>query len=63
ARHHLRGLAERQAAVHLEDLLLRRTDWGIFPARAALAERLCRALGWAPSEAAPAALRAAGGLP
>jgi glycerol-3-phosphate dehydrogenase len=61
ARDHLRGLAERQAVVHLEDLLLRRTDWGILPAHAALAERLCQTLGWAPDETAP--LRAAGGLP
>jgi glycerol-3-phosphate dehydrogenase len=63
ARDHLRGLAERQAVVHREDLLLRRTDWGILPAHAALAERLCQTLGWTAEETAKAPLHAAGGLP
>ncbi|HYG65695.1 MAG TPA: FAD-dependent oxidoreductase [Thermoanaerobaculia bacterium] len=44
ARSWLAGFAERQAVVELDDLLLRRTDWGVIPERAALAERLCRSL-------------------
>jgi glycerol-3-phosphate dehydrogenase len=46
ARDHLRGIVERQSVVQLEDLLLRRTDWGIDPARAENATRLCESLGW-----------------
>ncbi|HEX2223289.1 MAG TPA: hypothetical protein VHN15_03685, partial [Thermoanaerobaculia bacterium] len=46
ARRDLQALAERQSAVRLEDLLLRRTDWGIHPQREAVAERLCETLGW-----------------
>jgi glycerol-3-phosphate dehydrogenase len=46
ARVHLRGLVERQAVVQLEDLLLRRTDWGFDPARMETAVRLCESLGW-----------------
>ena len=46
ARDHLRGLVERQSVVRLEDLLLRRTDWGIDPARGEVAARLCESLGW-----------------
>jgi hypothetical protein len=37
---------ERQSVVRLEDLLLRRTDWGIDPARGEVAARLCESLGW-----------------
>ncbi|MFL6197048.1 MAG: FAD-dependent oxidoreductase [Thermoanaerobaculia bacterium] len=46
ARIHLRGLVERQSVVELEDLLLRRTDWGFDPVRAETAVRLCESLGW-----------------
>jgi len=46
ARDHLRGIVERQSVVQLEDLLLRRTDWGIDPARGESAARLCESLGW-----------------
>ena len=46
ARDHLRGIVERQSVVQLEDLLLRRTDWGFDPARAESAARLCESLGW-----------------
>lgn len=46
ARANLRGLVERQSVVHLEDLLLRRTDWGLLP-EGPVAARLCSALGWA----------------
>jgi glycerol-3-phosphate dehydrogenase len=46
AREHLRGIVERQSVIHLEDLLLRRTDWGIDPRRAEAAARLCESLGW-----------------
>ncbi|HEX7183639.1 MAG TPA: FAD-dependent oxidoreductase [Thermoanaerobaculia bacterium] len=31
ARNHLRGIVDRQAVVHVDDLLLRRTDWGLHP--------------------------------
>lgn len=47
---HLRGIADRQAAVHPEDLLLRRADWGLHP-EGTRAERLCREL-WAQPELA-----------
>lgn len=57
ARAHLRGLVERQAVVHLEDLLLRRADWGIHP-QGSVAARLCTALGW---ESGRTGLHAAGG--
>lgn len=43
AREHARGIAGRQAVIHLEDLLLRRTDWGVLPEGEAAA-RLCAAL-------------------
>lgn len=46
ARSHLRGLVERQSVVHLEDLLLRRADWGLLP-DGPVAARLCSVLGWA----------------
>jgi len=46
ARAHLRGLVERQAVMRLDDLLLRRTDWGLQP-EAEVAARLCATLGWA----------------
>jgi glycerol-3-phosphate dehydrogenase len=46
AREHLRGIVERQSVIHLEDLLLRRTDWGIDPRTAEAAARLCESLGW-----------------
>lgn len=46
ARDHLRGIVERQSVVQLEDLLLRRTDWGFDPARFEAAARLCESLGW-----------------
>jgi glycerol-3-phosphate dehydrogenase len=46
AREHLRGIVERQSVIHLEDLLLRRTGWGIDPRRAEAAARLCESLGW-----------------
>lgn len=46
AREHLRGIVERQSVIHLEDLLLRRTDWGIDPRAAEAAARLCESLGW-----------------
>ncbi|HKI04910.1 MAG TPA: FAD-dependent oxidoreductase [Thermoanaerobaculia bacterium] len=57
ARDHLRGLVERQSVVRLEDLLLRRTDWGIDPERGEAAARLCESLGWQGFRP----LRAAGG--
>ncbi|HVR99210.1 MAG TPA: FAD-dependent oxidoreductase, partial [Thermoanaerobaculia bacterium] len=44
AHHYLRGLMERQSVVQLEDLLLRRTDWGARPDQAAAAEELCQSL-------------------
>ena len=46
ARESLRGIVERQSVVRLEDLLLRRTDWGIDPGEAEAASRLCESLGW-----------------
>ncbi|MEO6196037.1 MAG: FAD-dependent oxidoreductase [Thermoanaerobaculia bacterium] len=46
ARDHLRGIVERQSVVRLEDLLLRRTDWGIDPGDTEAATRLCESLGW-----------------
>ena len=46
ARDHLRGIVERQSVVRLEDLLLRRADWGIDPGQAEAATRLCESLGW-----------------
>jgi glycerol-3-phosphate dehydrogenase len=58
ARAHLQGLVERQSVVHLEDLLLRRTDWGMHPDGAAAA-RICTALGWSEGRPQPE-LRAAG---
>ena len=44
ARSWLASFMARQSVVELDDLLLRRTDWGSLPARAPLAERLCRSL-------------------
>ena len=42
----LQGLDE-EAVVHLDDLLLRRTDWGMVPQSAlAIAERVCQCTGW-----------------
>ncbi|HWM93173.1 MAG TPA: FAD-dependent oxidoreductase [Thermoanaerobaculia bacterium] len=58
ARTHVRGIVERQSVIHLEDLLLRRADWGVHPEGAAAA-RLCTALGWSEGRA-QAGLRAAG---
>jgi glycerol-3-phosphate dehydrogenase len=58
ARAHLRGLVERQSVVRLDDLLLRRTDWGLHT-EAAVAARLCASLGWAAGERTPR--RAEGG--
>ncbi|HWN43659.1 MAG TPA: FAD-dependent oxidoreductase, partial [Thermoanaerobaculia bacterium] len=58
ARDHLRGIVERQSVVHLEDLLLRRTDWGIYP-EGTVAARLCTSLGWSVGRARPE-MRAAG---
>jgi glycerol-3-phosphate dehydrogenase len=58
ARDHLRGIVERQSVVHLEDLLLRRTDWGIYP-EGTVAARLCTSLGWSAGRVRPE-LRAAG---
>jgi glycerol-3-phosphate dehydrogenase len=49
ARIHLQGLVERQAVVRLDDLLLRRTDWGL-QAGAVEAARTCITLGWAAGE-------------
>jgi len=46
ARAHVCGLAARQSVVRLDDLLLRRTDWGMLPARVPEAARLCESLGW-----------------
>lgn len=58
ARAHVRGIVERQSVVHLEDLLLRRADWGVRP-EGSVAARLCTTLGW--SEGRPQLrLRAAG---
>jgi glycerol-3-phosphate dehydrogenase len=59
ARAHLGGVVERQSVVRLDDLLLRRTDWGLQP-DAAVAARLCASLGWADLRpgAAPAGERA-----
>lgn len=65
ARAHLRALVERQSVVHLEDLLLRRADWGLLP-EGAVAARLCSALGWAEARSSremtegPRPLRTAG---
>ncbi len=44
AHDYLRSLIERQSVVQLEDLLLRRTDWGARPEQAAVAEALCQSL-------------------
>lgn len=44
AHDYLRSLMERQSVVQLEDLLLRRTDWGVRPDQAAVAEALCQSL-------------------
>lgn len=52
ARDHLRGIVERQSVVHLEDLLLRRTDWGIHP-EGTVAARLCTSLGWSAGRVRP----------
>jgi glycerol-3-phosphate dehydrogenase len=43
AREMLQGIAERQAVVRMEDLLWRRTDWGLLP-EAGAAMRLCTLL-------------------
>ncbi len=58
ARDHMRGIVERQSVVHLEDLLLRRADWGIYP-EGTVAARLCTSLGWSAGRGRPE-LRAAG---
>lgn len=58
ARDHMRGIVERQSVVHLEDLLLRRTDWGVYP-EGTVAARLCTSLGWSAGRARPE-LRAVG---
>lgn len=58
ARVHLRGIVERQSVVHLEDLLLRRADWGIHP-EGNVAARLCTSLGWSAGRVR-SELRAAG---
>lgn len=58
ARVHVRGIVERQSVVHLEDLLLRRADWGLHP-EGTIAARLCTSLGWS-SARAGTELRAAG---
>lgn len=43
----IRGLIQREAVVHLDDLLLRRTDWGLDPKRAdAVARRVTSLIGW-----------------
>lgn len=42
ARDHARGIVNRQAVVHVDDLLLRRTDWGLHPDGAAAVQRLSR---------------------
>jgi glycerol-3-phosphate dehydrogenase len=63
ARAHLGGIVERQSVVRLDDLLLRRTDWGLQP-DAAVAARLCASLGWSdlrPGAAPEKAPRRAGG--
>lgn len=52
ARVHVRGIVERQAVVHLEDLLLRRADWGVHP-EGSVAARLCTSLGWSAGRARP----------
>jgi glycerol-3-phosphate dehydrogenase len=57
AREHVLGLVERQSVVHLDDLLLRRTDWGLQPA-APLVTGLCESL----LRPAEQAARAGGGL-
>jgi glycerol-3-phosphate dehydrogenase len=56
-RAHLRRMAEREAVVTPEDLLLRRTDWGLRP-EAAEAARLCADM---LGDEAPPARRAAAG--
>jgi glycerol-3-phosphate dehydrogenase len=40
---YLRGIMERESVVHMDDLLLRRTDWGLHPDAPAAAQ-LCTAL-------------------
>lgn len=52
ARVHVRGIVERQSVVHLEDLLLRRADWGVHP-EGSVAARLCTSLGWSAGRARP----------
>ncbi|MFP5287667.1 MAG: hypothetical protein ACLGI9_18165, partial [Thermoanaerobaculia bacterium] len=52
ARAHLRGVVERQSVVHLEDLLLRRADWGVHP-EGSVAARLCTSLGWSAGRVRP----------
>lgn len=43
----VRAWADEEAVVHLDDLLLRRADWGADPASAdGVAEAACAALGW-----------------
>lgn len=44
AHDYLRDLMERQSVVQLEDLLLRRTDWGARPEQAGATEALCQSL-------------------
>jgi hypothetical protein len=47
ARARILRLIEQEAILHLDDLFLRRTDWGMDPAEAVrLAEQVCEVLGW-----------------
>ncbi len=47
----LRRMAEEETVVHLDDLILRRADWGWVPDEArAVASKICQALGWEQSK-------------
>jgi glycerol-3-phosphate dehydrogenase len=56
---HLRWIVERESVVRLDDLLLRRTDWGLHR-HAPSAAQICDSLGWSAGAWAPR--RAGGGL-
>jgi glycerol-3-phosphate dehydrogenase len=44
---HLKRLVDEESVIHLEDLILRRTDWGMDPTRVeAVTRKICGLMGW-----------------
>ena len=44
---HLKRLVDEESVIHLEDLILRRTDWGTDPTKVeAVARKICGLMGW-----------------